>query len=612
MQQLPVRIVERQFYGYNDLLPPQEIPAGFFAKADNVLVSDNKISKVPGTTAIAPSVVSQAAQGLAVFENYTSASKSIVAVYNGASNASWYQWSGSGSFSAIASSNVLANNTPFFFEQAANKLFGVNGTEVGDWDGTTFTHNRTGFPKGRYLTWFHNYLFVGNVASFPSRLFWSALGDPTLFDGSILGITINSGGVGYNVGDVLAILGGNGVQATVSVTTVSSGVITAISLLTAGSGYVAGSASKTTYVSTASTNLNTGSGATIDITVNAGTAQNFVDINAGDSDQIMGLGAIQDQLVVFKRETIWSVTGFSGSTFSAATAAATNTNNRIIGYGCIAPGSIVSTGNDIYFMSFLGDVPHIRSLKITQYATTLGGGIITHDITGTMKTINLNALSAVQGIYDGRYIRWALPTGSSTTPNMEIILDTYNITVIKKITRYPFTSRSGINPTYYTTSTISGSSKVYFTDTGTSGLVFKVDSAASSDNGNSITMDVITRGYLPDPARKQKWKYLKAKFDTGNAAHLYISANVDNQGSILQSRVYLGAPLAGLDTFILDMNTLGGGTTDHATVPLAKLTGYMIQHEFFESSTLAQTLYEFETYALSKPLRSSNNAFQSI
>lgn len=72
---------------------------------------------------------------------------------------------------------------------------------------------------------------------------------------SVLNPTPTAGGTGYVVGDILAITGGT---ATAIVSTVSSGVITAVSLVTTGSGYTTGTGKTTTG--------GTGTGATLNIT----------------------------------------------------------------------------------------------------------------------------------------------------------------------------------------------------------------------------------------------------------------------------------------------------------------------------------------------------------
>lgn len=523
MQKLGVEINEKNFYGYNNNVPDQDIPPGFFKQATNVLMTDNKITKVPGSQTIADSIDTNPFVGLSSFENYTNENKYILAAINGASNASWYSWAGSGNFSQISGSDIFTNNAPISFTTANNSLIGINGSEQGDWDGTTFTSNRADFPIGKHMKWFHNYLFVANSSSFPSRLYWSDLGDPLTFD-----------------------------------------------------------------------------------------TDNYVDINPGDGDEITGLGTLPDQLLVFKKNTIWSITGFSGASFSATTIAAQNTNSKITGYGCVAPYSIVSTGNDIYFMSFLGDVPHIRSLRLTQYAETLSGGIITYNISGTMNDINKTAIDTTKGIYDGRYIYWSIPTGANSKPDRAIILDTYNIKRVNNRRIYPFTLRTGISPAFMTLSTISGKPNIYFTGNDSAGLVFRINKSIFSDNGHNIPMIIETRGYMPDPARKIKWKYLYLKYDLGNAARLFVYQQIDNGGYALQRTIYLNEDSATLGSFILDTHTLGGGDRSHARVNLKKQTGKIAQFYLFEDSALQQTFYDFQIYGKARGLRQDYSVFQDI
>jgi hypothetical protein len=606
MQKFGNPIKEEQFLGFNDHLPPQFVPPGQFVNLLNVRVSDGKISKASGSSNIAPQIVNQPFTGLAELENVAAGSKYIVASLNGASNASWYSWAGSGSFASIAGANTLTNNASFFFETAVNVLYGFNGKEVGSWDGTTFAKNPGSIPKAYFPAWFHNYLFAAKTDSFPNRVYWSALGDPTNFAGAVLTISVNAGGVGYVVGDTLTITSLTGDVAKVSVTTVSAGAVTAVSLLAGGSGYKVATGSATTG--------GQGSGATINVlSVDTTTAVNFVDINPGDGDEIMGLGVLNDELFVFKRNTIWSITGFSGTTFTVKTVSTQNTNNRIYGYGCIAPGSIVATGNDLYFLSFVGDTPHIRSLVKTQYATTVEGGVITGDVVGTMSTLNMSSIGTSQGIYDGRYIKWGLATGGSLLPDLIIELDTYGIARIKGKTIHPFVKRGGVHPQFFILSTISGKANVYFADwLNTSpyvqGVVYKFDSTINTDLlvQNQIPFQVVTRAYMPDPARKHKWKYLYLKYDTGQISTLSVSASVD-QGDSTQMRLIDLNTGGGnrLDSFVLDTSTLGsaGGSLASARVNLSGMIGKMAQFNFFESSNAPLSIYDFEIYSVPKPLR---------
>ena len=512
-------IIESEFLGYDDLHPSQLLSPGKFQVADNVLISDNKIKKVTGSTAInSVAVAAFPFNGLSSFEKISTGDKWLVATVNGASTASVYQSTG-GNFTKISAANTFTNNARVYTAVANDLIFGFNKHEEFDWDGTTFTKNRSGIPLGNFAQWFHNYLFVASTSANPNRLFFSNLGVPTTFTGS-----------------------------------------------------------------------------------------DYVDINPGDSDSCMGLGMLQDELFFFKKNTIWSITGWSGTTFAATTIAAQNTNVRLFGYGCIAPGSILSVGNDIYFLSFLSGTPQIRSLKKTQFAATLGGGIISYDITGTMATINKSYMSNTVGVFDGRYCYWAITTGSSTTNNKIIVLDTWGIRKLKGVTVYPWTTMSTKNAAFMTISTLSGAAITYYaTTSSTSGLVYKFDSSVYTDEGTNITMTATPRSFMLDPSRKTKWKYLYIKYDTGVNSSLNVKSRVDLSADYtLQEAVSLSGTSPGLGptgTFTLGTSTLGGNSIQKHRVTFAQMSGTILDVQFTETSANAVGIYEMSLYGNPKGLR---------
>ena len=709
-------ITEIQFVGYNDKDAIHLLPKGYFVKADNVFVTDNKIVKVPGSSAVADSIASQPFNGLVSFERYSAGTKYLIANINGASNAQLYAWNGSGNFSAIGSAN-LTNSRPMNFAIANDSIFGFNGAEVVDWDGTTYTKNRASIPIGNYATWFHGYLWVANTASQPNRLYWSNLGQPKSFAGGITTIAVNTAGMGYAVGDTLNISNTNNVSGfggkvyvtsiqsftlssasdswtagagwsgtyaggfahtsgTVAVTNATlvptagvnyqvvftvtgrsagsfvvqfggvtsasytgsntwqtqavsdgtfsmipttdfngtvtltiqsdnqTGPVTGISLLAAGSGYAV-----TSGVATVG---GTGSGCTINITaVDSTTVNNYVDVNAGDSDEITGMSMIQDELLVFKRNTIWSVAGWAADSFSSTTLTPSNLNARIFGYGAVNNNSIVSVGNDVYYFSMLGNVPVIRSLKKTINAVTLAGGVVSDAIRGTLAKITLSALGKITSAFDGRYIYWALPVNSSTVNNLVIALDTWKMNSRKGV--YPFTSMTGKNVSYFANSTISGGqSTVFFADSASTGLVFKFDTSVYTDNENPIAIDVITRGYMGHPSRKTHWKYLYVKTDVGVNSTLHVKSKFDSATQFTEQygkdgeAVDLNGTSPGLGptgTFTLGVSRLGGATLGYNRINFAQQEGRIFQIEFTESSANEVGIYEYSLYGNVRGLR---------
>lgn len=508
---------DQNFIGMNDKFPTHLLPRGVFQFAQNVLVGDNRISKRPGTT-VSTSLGAFTHLGGSAFEP-NGGTKRIVVCRNGSSNSQLYQSTNGTSFSAIGSAN-LTKDAPMNFVQASNSLFGFNGTDVVDYDGTTVTKNRSSIPLGKYGFWFHNYLFVAGVSGNPNRLYWSDLGTPTTF-----------------------------------------------------------------------------------------TNTNFIDINANDGDFITGINTLNDELIIFKNNSIWSITGYSGTTFNADTVAGHNTNSRVYGYGTPSHQSIVPFGRSLYYLSFLGATPHIRVLTQSVFGKIVDSDIYSHDIEATMSGLNKSQLSLCTGIYDGVYMYWAVPNGSSSSNNLVLVhyppLETRSpLGVVRSWVQW-----TNLTPQQFFPSSISGRGKIYFTDSSTSGFVSVIDTSIHSDNSVPVTMTIKTRDIVLDPqmARKSKYKYLYTKLKSGTAGSLKIYARVDDASDFgLQDTVSLQGMSPGLGptgSFTLGVSQLGGSAIFKHRTTFAHLTGTLLGVEFIESTANACEIYDMQYFGLLKGLR---------
>lgn len=511
-------IEETTYIGQNDKFPSHLLPKGVFQLVQNALVDNNRITKRPGSTAIAASLGAFPILGLSSFEP-AGGTKYIVACRDGTSNAQIYTSTG-GAFSTLGSANLTAG-TQMNFVEAANRLWGFNGTEVIDIDSSlSLTRNRSGVPKGTFGFWYHNYLFVGGVPATPNRLFWSALGDPTTFGGS-----------------------------------------------------------------------------------------DFVDINANDGDVLTGLNSLNDELIVFKNFSIWSITGWSGTSFAATTQTGQNTLAKAAGVGTPSHQSIINTGKDIYFLAFVGGIPHIRSLTQTSFAKVLDAGIVSFDIEATMNGLNKTRLSKVAAIYDGKYIYWALPNGSSTTNNLVIVLypsKTFNTSLGQL---HSWVTWTGQTPSQYTVSTLSGRAKVYSGDATIGGLVNEMNTSVFTDNGVNVSMTINTRDIAFDQTKKTKYKYMYLKYKTGLSGTLGIYARIDQSANYgLQKNLSLAGMSPGLGptgTFTLGVSQLGGSATSKNRVTFAQLTGTLLGIQFTESTSSACELYDYSIWGFERGLRNS-------
>ena len=337
------------------------------------------------------------------------------------------------------------------------------------------------------------------------------------------------------------------------------------------------------------------------------TGADYIDINANDGDEITGLSFLNDELLVFKKNSIWSISGWSGSTFAATTAAGQNTQAKALGVGTMSHQSIVNTGREVYYLSFSGGIPHFRALTQTVFAKTIDSGVVSDDIEDTMNGVNKTLLSTCAGVYDGVLIRWALSNGASTSNNLVVVFDPRRTFKTTLGTLRSWVKWTGVTPSQYWISTISGRAKIYFGDATTGGFVFEDGVSTYEDNGTAITMDVRTRDIMFDPARKSKWKYLYIKFASGSAGTLNVNARIDQAADFAsQENVSLQGNSPGLGPtggFTLGVSILGGAMVAKDRVTFAHLTGTLLGIQFKEATANSCDLYNYTVLGFLKGYR---------
>jgi hypothetical protein len=320
-----------------------------------------------------------------------------------------------------------------------------------------------------------------------------------------------------------------------------------------------------------------------------GTATTIA-VNANDGDYITALGELNDELIVMKTQRIFSVSGFSTSTLTV-----TNLNIKLSGVGTIAPQSLVTTGNEMYYMGFLGDVPHIRFLQRTRFGTIVDGGVASAAIETTMRGLNKAALNLCAGVYDGRNLWYAVADGSTAYNNKVIMMDA----MTKGWVRH-----SGINASCWTVFAIGTTSELYFGEASADSKAY-VMSTATSDNGSAINFQVISRRYGGEMAEsKKKWKYLyvTAK-ETGNynmtVDYAKDGFTYDNLGTI-----NLAGSGTQFDSVILDTSRLGSTDIKRKRFPIPKTVTFYTQYKMYDTSaTSSITIRDWEILYFPKHIR---------
>ena len=314
----------------------------------------------------------------------------------------------------------------------------------------------------------------------------------------------------------------------------------------------------------------------------------YIDINPDDNEAITTLGVLKDNLVIFKETKIFLLTGFGTADFTMD-----NLLDFGSGIGTIAPRSVVETGNDIYFITFFGKTPHIKSIKRTITDALVDGGVISDAITGTMNRIQTAQIANTSGAFDGRRVWFAICT-TGTTNNEVVVYDTLT---------GGWTRMTGINANIIHTSTISGARAIYFGSATANGKSYVLDTS-TNDDGEAIDFVVDTPAYMPSPGYKAKYKYMYLTADTDSDVDLNIDYSKDGFTFNDLKTLSLTGKGAAFGTAIFGTSKFGATTVVKERINNAGGTAYFMQYRF-ANNTLDDhvTLREWEIFYRLRALR---------
>jgi hypothetical protein len=471
--------------GYNDKVPPEFVPAGYLADAQNATITDESVDKRKGYSVFGNDTGEKRILGL---QGVTTSDgiKRMFKFNNKIDNTAIqiYETTGDNIWNIRNENLLLGAGNPVNSVVARNKVICFDGNShpviiTPGSPSTIAAATDANFPHGSFAIWFHNFLFVAGVASYPNRLYWSDLDDPTDFSTGVTG---------------------------------------------------------------------------------------YIDINENDGDEIIGLNILKDELLVFKRNRIWSLTGFGTTTFTVA-----DINENISGFGAVSHRGIVNIGNDVIYMSSVGGEPEFRSVNRTKYGTIVEGGTISDDITNSMKKLEKTQLQNVVGEFDGRRVYMACPSSGGTINDKVFVYDTVN----KGFVRW-----TGLYPSCFAKMDFSGEIQIYFGESREDSKVYVMDES-DSDNGAPIDFYVITRRYGGDkPERKKKWKYCYVTAEKLGNYDLNVYQSPDGFTYEPLDRVNL-SPVGTTFPITFDEAPLGVSDTIRKRMDFAKKTSYYLQLKFW-------------------------------
>lgn len=317
----------------------------------------------------------------------------------------------------------------------------------------------------------------------------------------------------------------------------------------------------------------------------------WIDVNPGDNEPIIAIDVLKDELLIFKPSRVWSLTGFGDADFTL-----TDLGERVTSVGTEALRGTKSIGNDLYYISYRGAVPHIRSVRRTDNDNLTDGGIMSDVITGTMKRLNTVAIDKTVMEFDGRRLWIAVCVDGATEPNEVLTMDTMT---------NGWTRHTGMNINDMHISTITGEPRIYFGSSeadGKSHLALE----GRNDDGDAIDFQVLTPWYAPQPGYQSRYKYL------------YITADVEQDASLDVDYSIDGFDFE--DLAVIDMTGLGAkfgsaifGTSKFGDTVIFKHrldwaggTGYYMQYKFSNNAADEDiVLRDWEIFYQNRGLRAT-------
>ena len=144
-------------------------------------------------------------------------------------------------------------------------------------------------------------------------------------------------------------------------------------------------------------------------------ALNTARLNSGEDDEITALFPIEKNIIVWKSQSIFILSGITGDLSGIA---AQQINRNI---GCLARRTVAQVGSDVVWLAE-GGVYRLSQSNDTRLLTNAVP--LSDDIEHTMRRINWSAAAGACGIVHGRYYYLAVPLDHSSFNNAILVYDT--------------------------------------------------------------------------------------------------------------------------------------------------------------------------------------------
>ena len=248
---------------------------------------------------------------------------------------------------------------------------------------------------------------------------------------------------------------------------------------------------------------------------------NIIQVKGQDSDEIMAIKAYQDCLYIFKHRSAWRLTKLGESSYECM--------ELPFGVGTDSPASVANCGGFLTWRSK-------RGIEIFN-GTTLFNPPITELIPETLKSINEAAAGVCFGEENDKNNEYwlSVPTGTSTEPNLVIVLNYLRGDITKYVFAKEMTAMHNIRDANSALQFITGSSD---------GNLYKQDSGYT-DDGTAISANFMTKQHCCLAGDKGVWNSLRRMFIN------YICKTSDT----ISLKIYINQDKTAVATISLEGNT---------------------------------------------------------
>lgn len=208
------------------------------------------------------------------------------------------------------------------------------------------------------------------------------------------------------------------------------------------------------------------------------TEANIVDIAKNDGDKITGLGKYQNQLIIFKERSIWSMT-FDSSGVPTVQQVSSS-------IGCVSHRSIDNMENDLIFLSRNGYYTLGAQQNYLSQNNLPRTGELSIKIHPVIDTITASNLPNTASLFSGYRFYSSISTGGTTTNNTTIVYDRrFNA----------FTTWTGVNANSWTEFIDSSNVKHLYYAADDAHQVYELVSGQYNDAGAAISSSWTSKAF---------------------------------------------------------------------------------------------------------------------